>query len=135
MAGASGYYAGQDYGSYDPNAFKNLTPQKAAELAKQATMTAGKRIGTTIGINYLAPPKELPTYDYPEPTTNASVAAQNAGVSPNIGGISGLANLNQSNLNRDNLSTQGVDPVVFRGIGALGPAFMNVYERAARGLS
>ena len=135
MAGASGYYAGQDYGSYDPNAFKNLTPQKAAELAKQATMTAGKRIGTTIGINYLAPPKELPTYDYPEPTTNASVAAQNAGVSPNIGGISGLSNLNQSNLNRDNLSTQGVDPIVFRGIGALGPAFMNVYERAARGLS
>ena len=135
MAGASGYYAGQDYGSYDPNAFKNLTPQKAAELAKQATMTAGKRIGTTIGINYLAPPKELPTYDYPEPTTNAAVAAQNAGASPNIGGISGLSNLNQSNLNRDNLSTQGVDPVVFRGIGALGPAFMNVYERAARGLS
>lgn len=135
MAGASGYYAGQDYGSYDPNAFKNLTPQKAAELAKQATMTAGKRIGTTIGINYLAPPKELPTYDYPEPTTNASVAAQNAGVSPNMGGISGLSNLNQSNLNRDNLSTQGVDPIVFRGIGALGPAFMNVYERAARGLS
>jgi hypothetical protein len=135
MAGASGYYAGQDYGSYDPNAFKNLTPQKAAELAKQATMTAGKRIGTTIGINYLAPPKELPTYDYPEPTTNASVAAQNAGVNPNMGGISSLANLNQSNLNRDNLSTQGVDPVVFRGIGALGPAFMNVYERAARGLS
>ena len=135
MAGASGYYAGQDYGSYDPNAFKNLTPQKAAELAKQATMTAGKRIGTTIGINYLAPPKELPTYDYPEPTTNAAVAAQNAGVNPNIGGISGLSNLNQSNLNRDNLSTQGVDPIVFRGIGALGPAFMNVYERAARGLS
>ena len=135
MAGASGYYAGQDYGSYDPNAFKNLTPQKAAELAKQATMTAGKRIGTTIGINYLAPPKELPTYDYPEPTTNAAVAAQNSGASPNIGGISGLSNLNQSNLNRDNLSTQGVDPIVFRGIGALGPAFMNVYERAARGLS
>ena len=57
-----------------------------------------------------------------------------------MGGISSLANLNQSNLNqsnltRDNLSTQGVDPVVFRGIGALGPAFMNVYERAARGLS
>ena len=135
MAGTSGYYAGQDYGSYDPTAFKNLTPQKAAELAKQATMTAGKRIGTTIGINYLAPPEEPTTYNYPEPTTNASVAAQNAGVSPNMGGISGLSNLNQSNLNRDNLSTQGVDPIVFRGIGALGPAFMNVYERAARGLS
>jgi len=113
----------------------NTGLQGVSNLGKAGTMDALKGVGTSIAIDTLAPPKELPTYDYPEPTTNASVAAQNAGVSPNIGGISGLANLNQSNLNRDNLSTQGVDPVVFRGIGALGPAFMNVYERAARGLS
>ena len=145
MAGTSGYYAGQDYGSYDPTAFKNLTPQKAAELAKQATMTAGKRIGTTIGINYLAPPKEPTTYDYPEPTTNAAVAAQNAGISTlgnanqTIGQNADISTFTlptkESIRNLRDQTTQGVDPVVFRGIGALGPAFMNVYERAARGLS
>jgi uncharacterized protein YjbJ (UPF0337 family) len=136
LAGASGYYGGQDYGSFNPDDLKGLTiAEKAAKIAQQGGWDAAKRIGTTIGINYLAPPKELPTYDYPDPTTNAAVAAQNTGVNPNMGGISGLSNLNQSNLNRDNLSTQGVDPIVFRGIGALGPSFMNVYERAARGLS
>lgn len=162
LAGTSGFYAGQDYGSFNPDDLKGLTPQKAAELAKQASVDAGKRIVTTIGINYLAPPKELPTYDYPEPTTNAAVAAQNAGVNSNMGGISGLSNLNQSNIptqnvdpvafrgigalgsdfmnvyessNKNNSPAQGADPTAFRGIGALGPSFMNVYERAARGLS
>ena len=148
LAGTSGYYGGQDYGSVN---LKNLTLQKATELAGQGLGQAAKRIGTTIGINYLAPPKEPPTYDYPDPTTNAAVAAQNAAASTlgnanqTIGqnaGISTLGNANQTIGQNTGISTLGtsnqtpyIDPVTFRGIGALGPDFMNVYERAARGLA
>ena len=140
LAGASGYYGGQDYGSFNPDDLKGLTiAEKAAKIAQQGGWDAAKRIGTTIGINYLAPPKELPTYDYPDPTTNAAVAAQNTGISTlgnanQTTGQNTLGNANQTTGQNTGVSPY-IDPVTFRGIGALGPDFMNVYERAARGLS
>ena len=101
----------------------NFTSKGLANILGSGTGSALKQIGTNIAIDTFLPEKPLQEY-----------AGQTQNPEPNNTGIATLENQNQTTGQNIGASPY-IDPVAFRGIGALGPAFMNVYERAARGLS
>ena len=101
----------------------NFTSKGLANILGSGTGSALKQIGTNIAIDTVLPEKPFQEY-----------AGQAQNPEPNNAGIATLGNQNQTTGQNTGVSSY-IDPVTFRGIGALGPDFMNVYERAARGLS